>query len=82
MYLSIKRARTTAPCSHGMAVPTRPPVVRRIMNDVADGLLLDVRKISITDLEFADEESALNRALRRILESKAGCNFNSFNSSI
>jgi hypothetical protein len=65
-----------------MTVPTRPPVVRRTMNDVADGLLLDVREISITDLEFTDEESALNRALRRILTSNADCNFNSFNSSI
>jgi hypothetical protein len=52
------------------------------MNDVADGLLLDVREISITDLEFADEGSALNQALRRILTSNADCNFNSFNSSI
>lgn len=52
------------------------------MNDVADGLLLDVREISIADLEFADEESALSRALRRILTSNSGCNFNSFNSSI
>jgi hypothetical protein len=30
------------------------------MNDVADGLLLDVREISITDLEFADSNSALS----------------------
>jgi hypothetical protein len=55
------------------------------MNDVADGLLLDVREISITDLEFSGEEgeeSALDRALRRILESNTDCNFNSFNSSI
>jgi hypothetical protein len=65
-----------------MVAPTRPPVVRRIMNDVADGLLLDVREISISDLEFTDEDSALNRALRRILKSNADCNFNSFNSSI
>ena len=41
------------------------------MNDVADGLLLDVREISIADLEFTDEESALNQALRRILTSNA-----------
>jgi hypothetical protein len=60
----------------------KAPVVRRIMNDVADGLLLDVREISIADLEFTDEESALNQALRRILTSNADCNFNSFNSSI
>ena len=52
------------------------------MNDVADGLLLDVREISITDLEFADTDSALSRALNRILSSNADCNFNSFNSSI
>jgi hypothetical protein len=52
------------------------------MNDVADGLLLDVREISITDLEFADKESALSLALRRILSSRADCNFNSFNSNI
>lgn len=52
------------------------------MNDVADRLLLDVRGISITDLEFTDEDSALSRALRRILKSNADCNFHSFNSSI
>lgn len=52
------------------------------MNDVADGLLLDVQEISLADLDFADEESALSQALRRILTSNADCNFNSFNSSI
>jgi hypothetical protein len=52
------------------------------MNDVADGLLLDVREINITDLEFADTESALSRALERILDSNADRNFTSFNSSI
>ena len=52
------------------------------MNDVADGLLLDVREISITDLEFADADSALSRALERILSSRPECNFNSFNNSI
>ena len=40
------------------------------MNDVTDGLLLDVREISITDLEFTDADSALSRALERILASK------------
>jgi hypothetical protein len=65
-----------------MAGLIRPPMLRRTMNDVADGLLLDVREISITDLGFTDEESALNRALQRILMSNAECNFNSFNSSI
>jgi hypothetical protein len=52
------------------------------MNDVADGQLLDVREISILDLEFADAGSALSRALERILSSDPECNFNSFNSSI
>jgi len=52
------------------------------LNDVADGLLLDVSEISFTDLEFEDGESALDRALQRILMSNTGCNFNSFNSSI
>jgi len=52
------------------------------MNDVGDGLLPDVREISITDLEFDDAESAFNRALQRILNSNSECNFNSFNSSI
>jgi FXSXX-COOH protein len=52
------------------------------MNDVADGLLLDVREISLADLEFAYEDSALSQALNRILASSADCNFNSFNSSI
>jgi hypothetical protein len=52
------------------------------MNDVADGLLMDVRDISIIDLEFADTGSALSLALERILTSNPDCNFNSFNSSI
>jgi len=65
-----------------MPVPPRQPAARRIMNNVADGLLLDVREINITDLEFADTESALSRALERILSSNTECNFNSFNSSI
>jgi hypothetical protein len=45
------------------------------MNDVADGLLLDVREISITDLEFADSDCALAQALERILVSRPECNF-------
>ncbi len=52
------------------------------MDDVADGLLLDVREISVTDLEFVDADSALSQALERILSSNPECNFNSFNSSI
>jgi hypothetical protein len=77
--LTKRRDEGTAGPRDGSA---RRPLTRRTMNDVADGLLLDVREISITDLEFADEESALNQALRRVLTSNADCNFNSFNSCI
>jgi hypothetical protein len=51
------------------------------MNDVADGMLLDMSDISILDLEF-ETDSALSGALDRILSSNRECNFNSFNSSI
>jgi hypothetical protein len=49
--------------------------------DVADGLLLDVREMSIDDVDLIDG-CALDRALERILASNDACNFNSFNSSI
>jgi hypothetical protein len=52
------------------------------MNDVADGLLLDVRGISITDLEFADSGSALSQALERILSSRPELSFAGFNNFI
>jgi hypothetical protein len=52
------------------------------MNDAADSLLLDIWKIIITDREFVDEESALNRTLCRLLKSNADIKFNSFNSGI
>ena len=52
------------------------------MNDFSDGLLLDVRETSITDLEFADGGSALDRALDRILSSSTKREFSSFSSSI
>jgi hypothetical protein len=81
MYVSAKHRNEGAAWA-AMAGLTKPLVLRRIMNNVADGLLLDVREISITDLEFADEESALNLALRRILMSNSEYNFNSFHSSI
>ena len=58
------------------------PVARRTMNDVADGLLLDVRHISIADLEFADSDSALSRALERILVSRPEANYSGFNNFI
>jgi hypothetical protein len=47
-------------------------------NNVSDGLLLDVRDFSLSDLG----STALDDALERILSSNSGCNFNSFNSSI
>jgi hypothetical protein len=65
-----------------MPAPPRQPGARRIMNDVADGLLLDVREMSISDLQFTEKESALSRALGRILVSNTDRSFNSFNSSI
>ena len=52
------------------------------MDDVADGLLPDVREISITDLEFADSDSALSRALERILKSRPERSFASFTNFI
>jgi hypothetical protein len=82
IYLSMKARKEGAPGA-AMAKSARLlPVLRRTMNDVTDGLLLDVREISITDLEFTDEGSALNRALKRILVSGTESNFNSFGSSI
>lgn len=54
------------------------------MDDVADGLLLDVRELSIADLEFTGANSALGLALERILgagghsSSSDGNGFNNF----
>jgi hypothetical protein len=45
------------------------------MNDVTDGLLLEVREISVADQEFADPDSALSQALRRILASRPESSF-------
>ena len=57
--------------------------MRSIMSeDIADGLLVDVRGISIADLRLSDEESGLFRALNRLLTSSTDCNYNSFSSSI
>lgn len=51
--------------------------------DVADGLLLDVRRVSLADLLFDnEEESGLVKALNRLLASNIDSNYNSFNSSI
>jgi hypothetical protein len=51
------------------------------MDDIADGLLLDVREINIADLVSTGEESALDRALARICASNDRM-YSSFNSSI
>jgi hypothetical protein len=64
-------------------VTSAPDTVRTMMNeDVADGLLLDVRGVSMADLLFDDDESGLTIALNRLLTSSVGTNFNSFGSSI
>jgi hypothetical protein len=52
------------------------------MNDVADGLLLDVCEISIADLEFTESDSALKQALDRILASRPERSFAGFNNFI
>lgn len=49
--------------------------------DVADGLLLDVRGISIADLQLDKGESGLFKALNRLL-ANPDSNYNSFGSSI
>jgi FXSXX-COOH protein len=55
--------------------------VTAVTGDVADGLLPDVRGMSLADL-LADDSPALDRALERILATDGGSNFNSFGSSI
>ena len=49
-----------------------------MINNIGDGLLLDIRGIGLTD----PEPTGLDLALQRILSSSNGCGFNSFNSSI
>jgi FXSXX-COOH protein len=52
-------------------------------NNVADGVLLDVRGISLADLDSTDMGStALDAALNRVISADSGCHFQSFNSSI
>ena len=72
----------TSPYAGRPQHPGGAPVTRRTMNDVADGLLLDVREISITDLEFTDSDSALSQALERILASRPERSFAGFNNFI
>jgi hypothetical protein len=53
-------------------------------DNVADGLLLDVRELDLADLEVSESAvmTALDLALERILASNSACNFNSFGASI
>jgi hypothetical protein len=51
-------------------------------DDLADGVLLDVRGIDIADLRISDDENALDLALSRLLASNVDTNYNSFGSSI
>jgi hypothetical protein len=62
----------------------RAGVLRRIMNDdIADGVLLDLREVSLPELLLLDgEESGMIKALNRLLSSNIDSNFNSFSSSI
>jgi hypothetical protein len=71
----------TAPLTAGRAKLCHHTEEDHVNVDVADGLLLDVRDMDITDLRF-DGESGLDKALERILASNGECNFNSFGSSI
>lgn len=61
-------------------------MVRSLMiNNVTDGVLLDVRRTSLSELSSTavdNSGTALDHALARILSSNSGCNFNSFNSRI
>ncbi|HUN30591.1 MAG TPA: hypothetical protein VMU95_01120 [Trebonia sp.] len=50
------------------------------MSNVTDGLLPDVREISLTD--FDHDSTALGLALERILSASSDCGFSSFTSSI
>jgi hypothetical protein len=51
-------------------------------DDLADGLLLDMRGTAIADLLTGEEVSGFDRALSRLLNSNVDTNYNSFSSSI
>ena len=52
-------------------------------DDVADGLLLDVREVSLADMLLPEgDESSFAKALKRLLSSNNDSNYNSFSSSI
>ena len=50
------------------------------MSNVTDGVLPDVRKFNLADLD--GDSTALSRALERFLSPNGECGFSSFNSSI
>jgi len=58
--------------------------MRRTMSNVTDGVLLDVREISLTDLaaEPDSQSTGFDLALERILSGDAQSCYNSFSSSI
>jgi hypothetical protein len=56
-------------------------LIKTMDTDVADGLLLDVRNMRLEELS-AQDGSALNLALDRLLSASANTNYNSFGSSI
>jgi FXSXX-COOH protein len=60
---------------------TKNAIVWAMSVDISDGLLLDLRSISLEDLPENDD-SALGQALHRVLESNAGSAYYGFNSSI
>jgi hypothetical protein len=50
----------TPPCDRRRSAHEAPRIARRIMSgNVADGLLLDVRELDLTDLELAESEIKL-----------------------
>ena len=49
-----------------------------MINNIGDGLLLDIRGVDLAD----PTPTGLDLALERILSSSSGCNFNSFGSAI
>jgi hypothetical protein len=84
MYLSNRRLRRSgARRSLALVLSRRADEARRIMNDdVADGVLLDVRGIDIKNLLLNGERTSLSLALERLLYAGMESNYNSFHSSI
>jgi hypothetical protein len=66
----------------GKAHKANPGQGRNMNDDVTDGMLLDLSEVNMADLDLTDRESALFKALHRLLVSNDGRDFNSFHSSI